>query len=82
MVVTRNKGGAYIVAELNSSVWHEKVGAFCIIPYYARQWIDLPTDLLDFIDITASTLDDLQKSTDAPKAVDDIWCDRVDMDLD
>jgi hypothetical protein len=82
VVVTRNKGGAYIVAELNGSVWHEKVGAFRIIPYHARRWIDLPHDLLEFIDISSNTLDNLQNSGDTPKIIDDIWFDHVDIDLD
>jgi Integrase zinc binding domain/RNase H-like domain found in reverse transcriptase len=79
VVVTRNKGGAYIVAELDGSVWQEKVGAFRIIPYYARRRIDLPRDLLDFIDISEATLKDLQESTDPPKIMEDIWFDRVDI---
>jgi Integrase zinc binding domain/RNase H-like domain found in reverse transcriptase len=82
VVVARNKGGAYIVAELDGSVWHEKVGAFRIIPYHARRKIKLTQDLSDFIDISKETLQDLQESVDRPKVVDDIWFDRVDMNLD
>ena len=82
VVVTRNKGGAYIVAELNGSVWHEKVAAFRIIPYHARKKITLPNKLLDFIDITEDTLDELREATDASRVIEDIWFDRVDIDPD
>jgi hypothetical protein len=82
VVVTRNKGGAYIVAELNGSVWHEKVGAFRIIPYHARKKIALPNKLLDFIDITEDTLNELREAADASRVIEDIWFDRVDIDPD
>jgi len=82
VIVTRNKGGAYIVAELDGSVWHEKVAAFRLVPYHARKKIALPGGLEDFIDISRETLADLGDCADAPRVVDDIWFDRVNLDLD
>ena len=82
MVVVQNRGSAYIVAELNDSVWQEKVGAFRIIPYHARRRMELPQDLLNFIDISRETLAELRESTDTPKSVDDIWFDQVDVTRD
>ena len=42
IVLARNKGGAYIVAELDGSVFDHPAAVFCIIPYFACTYIDLP----------------------------------------
>lgn len=55
MVIRRNQGGAYIVAELDGTVWRNPVGAFCLIPYQARLSLPLP-DLDDFLDISTDDL--------------------------
>ncbi|RPD52796.1 hypothetical protein L227DRAFT_514230, partial [Lentinus tigrinus ALCF2SS1-6] len=48
VVVSRNRGGAYIVAELNGAVFDRPVAAFRLIPYLAREdVIPLPPDALD-----------------------------------
>ena len=77
VVVTRNKGGAYIVAELDGSVWHEKIGAFRLVPYFARQKIDLPGGIDNFVDIAKKTLDDLRESDETGKTQPDIWFENV-----
>jgi hypothetical protein len=47
VIVSRNRGGAYIVAELDGSVFDRPVAAFRLIPYFARTAIPIPEDLLD-----------------------------------
>ena len=73
MVVSRNKGGAYIICELNGSVFDRPVAAFRVVPYFARKSITLP-DLSNFLDILANHLRDMEDSAslgdDDPEAFD------------
>jgi hypothetical protein len=61
VVVSRNYGGAYIVAELDGTVFHRPVAAFRIIPYFARKSIAVPED---FVDIPQSRLEEMEQSDD------------------
>jgi Integrase zinc binding domain/RNase H-like domain found in reverse transcriptase len=62
VVVSRNKGGAYIICELNGSVFDRPIAAFRVIPYFARKAIALP-DLSDFLDIPLERLRDMEGSS-------------------
>ena len=64
IVISQNKGGAYIVSELNGSVFDRPIAAFRVIPYFARQHIDIPP-LNKLIDISARRLRELEDSTAA-----------------
>ncbi|KAJ3913863.1 hypothetical protein F5877DRAFT_51560, partial [Lentinula edodes] len=68
IVIRRNRGGAYIVAELDGTVWRTPVGAFRIIPYLARSSLPLP-NLDEFLDISTKELAELEASeiNDTPK---------------
>ena len=57
VVVYRNKGGAYIICELNGSVFNRPIVAFQVIPYFVRKAIALP-NLSDFLDIPLEHLRD------------------------
>ncbi|PCH37004.1 hypothetical protein WOLCODRAFT_29993, partial [Wolfiporia cocos MD-104 SS10] len=47
IVISRNKGGAYIIAELDGAVLDRPIAAFRVIPYVARKRIPVPENLLD-----------------------------------
>jgi hypothetical protein len=63
VVVRRNKGGSYFLAELDGSVLHRKVGAFRVIPYFPRKAIPIP-DLDAVLDSTEEGLDELEERLD------------------
>ena len=64
IVKSQNKGGAYIVSELDGSVFDCPIAAFRVIPYFTRQHIDIPP-LDELIDISARRLRELEDSTTA-----------------
>jgi hypothetical protein len=59
VVIRRNDGGSYIVAEMDGSVMQDKIAAFRVIPYFARRHIDLPEDLQEILDQSEEAIDDL-----------------------
>jgi hypothetical protein len=61
IVISRNYGGAYILAELDGTVLHRPIAAFRLLPYFARKNIPLPDEL---IDIDTSRLREMEKSID------------------
>jgi hypothetical protein len=71
IVISRNKGGAYIIAELDGSVFDRPIAAFRVVPYFARTALDIPS-LSDLIDISTTRLAQMEASnaTD-PEDVDD-----------
>ncbi|KAF7299533.1 Integrase catalytic domain-containing protein [Mycena indigotica] len=62
VVISRNRGGAYILAELDGSVFDRPTAAFRIIPYFAREKIELPP-LDDFLDVSTQRLRELELAT-------------------
>ena len=51
IIISRNKGGAYILTELDGSVFDHPVAAFRVILYFARTKLNLPP-LEDLINIS------------------------------
>jgi hypothetical protein len=71
IVISRNKGGAYIIAELDGSVFDRPIAAFRVIPYFARTSLEIPT-LSRLIDISAERLSQMENTESAdPEELDD-----------
>ena len=64
VVVSRNKGGAYIVCELDGTLYHNPVTAYCVIPYFVRDYIELP-NFEKYSDISVRRLREMERSTAA-----------------
>jgi hypothetical protein len=64
VVIRRTKGGAYLVAEMNGAMFHDRIAAFRVIPYEARYSIQLPANIQKFIDISEKTLQELVNQDD------------------
>jgi hypothetical protein len=59
IVISRNYGGAYILAELDGTVLHRPIAVFRLLPYFTRKSIPLPDEL---IDIDTARLREMEKS--------------------
>ena len=63
VVIARNRGGAYIVAELDGATLDRPVAAFRLIPYFARR--DPINFDLNAIDISTARLRELEQSDES-----------------
>ncbi|KXN82684.1 hypothetical protein AN958_02278 [Leucoagaricus sp. SymC.cos] len=78
VVITRGKGGAYILAEMDRSVWQNKVAAFRVMPYLARKSIPLSMSVTDVLDVSNETLKELKESKEKHWMLEDEWSDNED----
>ena len=62
IIISRNKGGAYILAELDGSLFDRPVAAFRVIPYFTRKMVDLPP-LDRLLDMSIKRLRELEETT-------------------
>jgi len=62
VVVSRNKGGAYIVCNLDGTLLHSLTAAFQVVPYFTHDHIDIP-NLKQHIDVSVTRLHKLEAST-------------------
>jgi len=76
MVVIRcTKGGSYVVAELNGALWQQKVGAFHCVPYFTCKSIELPENVLEWLEISEEGVQKILRSGD----VDREWTGEDDL---
>jgi hypothetical protein len=75
VVIRRTKGGSYVIAELNGALWQQKVGAFRCVPYFARRSIELPENVLEWLEISEEGLQKILSSGD----VDQEWTGEDDL---
>src|SRR6202522_1321768 len=72
IVISRNRGGAYIIAELDGSVFDRPIAAFRVIPYFARNKLIIQSSPLDkLLDISQHRLQELKDSEAADPEEDD-----------
>ncbi|KAF9258095.1 hypothetical protein L218DRAFT_877901, partial [Marasmius fiardii PR-910] len=83
IVLTWNKGGAYIVCELDGTVWKRPVSTFHVIPYRPHKSLPLP-NLDKFLDLSSTDFNELEGSKaqdeeglenlDSPPDDDEFFC--------
>ena len=60
IIVSHNQSGAYIITELDGSVFDQPIAAFRVIPYFAHTAIVIPL-LDDLLDISRSQLTQMKQ---------------------
>jgi len=68
IVVRRNKNGSYILAEMTGFMHQQKIAQFRVVPYYARNKIDIPGGVLSVIDLDESDLDIIEAQIQEDKS--------------
>lgn len=61
IVIKRSSGGSYIVAEMTGALWRHKIGAFRVVPYFAREHLEIPDEIRKIIKDNQSTLEDIEQ---------------------
>jgi Integrase zinc binding domain/RNase H-like domain found in reverse transcriptase len=81
VIITRTKGGNYIVAELDGSVFQDQISAARVIPYFACKEINLPQSIENWIDISQESLKALKKQLPKNRDKSDLLFDDIKMTL-
>ena len=53
VVISRNRGGTYIICNLDGTLGHAPIAAFRVVPYPAREKLELP-DIEQYINVSVS----------------------------
>ena len=62
VVISCNRGGTYIICDLDGTLGHAPIAAFRVVPYLAREKLELP-DIEQYIDVSVSQLRKLENTT-------------------
>ena len=76
IVLAKNRGGVYIVAELDGSVFDRPIAAFRVIPYFARQKLILPP-LQELLDVSLHRLKELKETIESDPDDDEEHADEA-----
>ena len=79
IVVSRSRGGSYVLAEMDGSVFHQKVGAFRVIPYFARQKLEIPEGVQNVIDVSRAGLEKIESAVEEVVPEKDFGFDGVNL---
>ncbi len=78
ITISRNKGGTYILCDLDGTLAHTPVATLRVIPYFTWKSLDIP-DIQQHIDVTMAHLKQMEQTPDADpneaKAVDEALAD-------
>ncbi|KAJ7613578.1 hypothetical protein FB45DRAFT_1036506 [Roridomyces roridus] len=78
IIIRRTAGGSYVVAEMDGSVFQNKIAQFRVVPFEQRKAIELPEDIHDLIDLSAEALNELMKDEETDMYIGrDFQFDRV-----
>ena len=77
LIISQNHGGAYILAELDGSVFDHPVTAFRVISYFARKKLDIP-DLNALLDISTQCLRNMEATDSEDSEVEALRGNEMD----
>jgi hypothetical protein len=73
IVLCRNEGGTYVLAEMDGAVYGKRVAAFRVVPYYQRHAVELPDDLEELTGVPESALEELPDEVKPTRITEDYW---------
>ena len=65
IVISRKRGGSYVLAEMDGAILHQKVGVLQVIPYFARK----QKNIHELIDVSTSTLKGIESAEDIDREI-------------